>query len=240
MGPSATELESLNELIKFDHVYYKIEPSQGQTGGQKGQKVIVVSCGNNPVNHKSSKKLVNIHITKDENVKKVNSSSPVEECIVIDDDKKDNVSSVIMDNCDESVSDLSNLIPEVNLDLLEDIESILAGDLDNHFSLDSIVDSDSQNGICTSSQIQNLEIPAITPKNNKRKHSDLVDTDIGSSIAQSEDIFNLNESMDTASDSGFSSDAFSDAASPCQSDTIGGLTEDSWEESFMELFPALV
>lgn len=219
VGPSTEELESINELIKFDHIYYKLEPAS--------QNLVVSKTNVSELNQNLPVGRLNIQITQDVNTENDTGVISVNE---------DNISPVNI-----SEKDISNVLPDINMDLLEDIESILELDLGGE--LDSQDDiSQNKQFDCENKSLVNVKEKEITvisnelcpPQSRKRKHSDTVPSPSPSDFDQFE-----SDPSYASSDSGVISDfCDNDIASP-YSDITGSLQDDPWEESFMELFPAL-
>lgn len=201
VGPTAAELESINELIKFDHEYYKHQSMSAETD--------IETSSQQAVTNSSTK--VNICVTQDLPTKSI-SEDPV---------KNEPEISAITETVD---------LTDINLDLLKDIESLIGFDFQDQFEQNS-VESISQSGQCTQNEGETKD--TISKNDRKRKRSETV------SSPSVTDMYESSDNLDNAvfSDSGFTSD-FSDACSPL-SDISGGLDDNPWEESFMELFPTL-
>lgn len=212
VGPTTAELESINELIKFDHVYYKHESSAVESGLEKLDQSTQSSNAN-------LENKVNIHITQE-----------ITDDIEIDDIMKTEPDLCAINEIDET--DLS----DINMELLKDIENLIG--------IHDFQDQVEQNSLESFSQIEqcNDKQEAMVTKDTscktdlKRKRSDTSSPLSVMDMYESTDKYGQINSV--LSDSGFSSD-FSDVSSPCGSDISGGLTDNPWEESFMELFPTL-
>lgn len=122
VGPTSAELESINELIKFDHVYYKHESSSVETGLEK------------PVVKTNSQTKVNVHITQE-----IPTEISIEESVKTEPE----LSAIDMIN----ETDLN----DINLELLKDIENLIGIDFQDQIEQDSF-DSISQNGQCVKSK----------------------------------------------------------------------------------------
>ena len=233
VGPTSAELESLNELIKFDHVYYKNQPLTDTTGSSVLQAADV-QC------EKVSGQ-VNITISCDTPVKS---------------EKEENVSDLDMQiNAETIVKEMQNILPDINMDLLKDIENYIENEMDiepvGQSCLDT-VDNTPQGGVSLLEKAiksDSLQSISTNKDSRKRRLSDIcgIVSDIESSSSIADD-----QCVMLGNDSGISSD-YSDAGSPYSensekigdvpspySDISGGLSEDHWEESFIELFPDLV
>lgn len=219
VGPSPAELESINELIKFDHEYYKIEPLTPEPS----LEVIVDSGVNSSVEIQSDTMCI---------VQNLKTEFP---------SQKDCVQTISEDSLVSSIEDfvdlekeVLNVLPEINIDLLNEIESLIEDDLQSQAIPDS-TDEVSQNGqillpVEQNKKLQSELLPPVEEKSSlKRKHSQ--------TCTSSSDLLFLEDCL-TGSDSGISSD-YSEAGSP-YSDISGGLSDNVWEESFCELFPDLM
>ncbi|KAK3597195.1 hypothetical protein CHS0354_003695 [Potamilus streckersoni] len=280
VGPTPAELESLNELIKFDHVYYKTHSQDNS-----GQNSHISLCQNSP-SIKSTPSNMTFTIIKG------NKSHSIQVYVTADEKKKDsatlvpnqsavsllknnsllasNNTVVGMDQCkpvkiasqltesDILVEEMGVINPlsldmdsilevgELNMDLLEDLESILKEDCE------SIAHSSAP---VPSPQIQKNEKPmdsiehgtrnSVT-KGVKRKHGRSVSASVPCLSVENliTSVLSPGE-VDRLSDSGISCD-LSDAVSPySQYSDINEfpsspLQDSPWEESFQELFPDLV
>lgn len=218
VGPSTEELESINELIKFDHIYYKLEPAS--------QNLVVSETNVSELSQNLPVGRLNIQITQDVNT---------ENNTVVNSLNEDNIISPV----NISEKDITNVLPDINMDLLEDIESILELDLGGQLDSQDEVSQNKQFD-CENNSLLNIKEKEVTanelctPQSRKRKHSDTVPSPSPSDFDQFD-----SEPSYASSDSGIVSDfCDNDIASP-YSDITGSLQDDPWEESFMELFPAL-
>lgn len=211
VGPTSAELESINELIKFDHVYYKHESSVVESGLEKLE--------NTQSSDSNLENKVNIHITQE-----------ITDDIEIDDIMKTEPDLCAINEIDET--DLS----DINMELLKDIENLIG--------FHDFQDQVEQNSLESFSQIEqcNDKQEAMVTKDTNSKTDLKRKRSVTSSPLSLMDMYESTDKYgqinSVFSDSGFSSD-FSDVSSPCGSDISGGLNDNSWEESFMELFPTL-
>lgn len=161
VGPSPAELESINELIKFDHEYYKIEPLTPEPG----LEVIVDSGVNSSVEIQSDTMCI---------VQNLKTEFP---------SQKDCVQTISEDSLVSSIEDfvdlekeVLNVLPEINIDLLNEIESLIEDDLQSQAIPDS-TDEVSQNGqillpVEQNKKLQSELLPPVEEKSSlKRKHS---------------------------------------------------------------------
>jgi hypothetical protein len=212
VGPSPAELDSLNELIKFDHEYYKIEPI---TPEPEMEVIVDVGATSTTELETDIECIVpNLKTNQEDTIQVMGEEAPV---------------PCISDFVDLE-KEVLNVLPEINIDLLNDIESLIEDDLHSQASPDS-TEEISQNGqlLLPSEQNKGLQSEPQTEKRTKRKHSQTLGS--CSDLISSDDYF-------SGSDSGISSD-YSEVGSP-YSDISGGLADNVWEESFIELFPDLV
>ena len=223
VGPTPAELESLKDLIKFDHIYYKT-PKSTDLAEQDG-KMVVVSLPE-PVESDD----IDQPDTMESEVEI--SSSPQ---IVLDEDVMD-----LMDY--ETVASLSKLL---------DLDSFLQGNLAEEPALTDMAattttsDEMTKETPCVISQDTQPTITLTCPSR-KRKAS-LSSNDSSSTgntpsltVLGSDDVFGMDASsplMGNHSDSGYGSDMY--AMSP-NSDASSLLGDDIWEDSFTELFPSLL
>lgn len=206
VGPSSAELESLNELIKFDHIYYKAEPNA--KGGVKSS----ISSQTDSSVQQTTVHSGQIEIKEEE-------SQP---SVTVTDEN----SNMQVDVPTISIDDTTSLEDVTSLQLLEDIESLLQSE-----DLLDVADMDPASLIPQSeTPIQNK---CSQSRGQKRKHSSSVTSSSSPNSLTVEDHI-----QDYFSDSGVSGD-LSDVPSPA-SDISSCLGDDSWEESFTELFPDLL
>lgn len=214
VGPSPAELDSINELIKFDHEYYKIEPLTPEPE----MEVIVDVDATSTIELKTDTECIdpNLKTNQEESIHVMEEEVPV---------------PCISDFVDLE-KEVLNVLPEINIDLLNDIESLIEDDLHSQATPDS-TEEISQNGqlLLPSEQNKRLqsELAPQAEKQSKRKYSQTLGS--CSDLISSDDYF-------SSSDSGITSD-YSEVGSP-YSDISGGLSDNVWEESFIELFPDLV
>lgn len=237
VGPTPAELESLNELIKFDHIYYKNQPLQLSKTGPDTK--IVQS--------EKPKGKINLTISCDDEVKKEIKSEVVDTCTDLD----------TKFSADSIINEIHNLLPDMNMDLLKDIENYIENEMDIEPSqicsdaMDAVSQGDKIT-VCEGNKSESIKekLKSTVRNSRKRRLSSLVG--IVPSVEPT-DILTVDDHCTTlGSDSGMSSD-YSDAGSPFSdtnnkfgdvpsplSDISTGLSEDPWEESFIELFPNLV
>eukprot|EP00914_Ancora_sagittata_P033726 GHVO01068123.1.p1 GENE.GHVO01068123.1~~GHVO01068123.1.p1 ORF type:complete len:226 (+),score=29.63 GHVO01068123.1:528-1205(+) len=198
VGPSAEELESFNELIQFDHVYFK--PSAPQQASSPG----------------NVKK--NVSILKRSVVKKP--------------------------HC--QVKEKTPVLPETPLNIPEADLASLSQTLDEIIDFDSLVAVDCKPAVSSFSSVDGgrkrkaetamSDIPFV------KKQSVLSLSDSAGLFPGSEH-FGLEASLSPGlpSESGYCSDSSGHVASSPKSDVSGDLgLDNSWEESFSELFPSLL
>lgn len=232
MGPTSTELESFKELMQFDHVYFKPQP-KGKTN----------LCGQIKVSPKLSDSGKNVHSVQKEtengkNMKNVQvvitsdlpSGQYMENCDTVSQNGQANTIETI--NIDEFDSDMLN---DLNLDLLDDLENILK--------------ADSEGLSCPKDNFpksQKSDESAVQLRGQKRKASKheieaIVDT-LTSDVPDKA----MSDDSDYVSDvpspcSAGSPYSAHDCGSPLDDTNIESpLANSVWEESFTELFPDLL
>lgn len=217
VGPSPAELESINELIKFDHEYYKIEPLTPEPK----MEVIIDSGVSSTVENKTDSESVVPDIKTEfslqqDCVQTVSGDTPV----------------LSIEDFVDLEKEVLNVLPEINIDLLNDIESLIEDDLHRQ-AIPNSMDEVSQNGqlLLPNEEDKKLQCELTPPVEKHSKKRKLSQTSLSSDLLSKEDDL-------SGSDSGVASD-YSDAGSP-YSDFSGGLSDNVWEESFIELFPDLV
>ena len=158
VGPTATELESFNELIQFDHIYYKPQPE-----GRKVPKSLVAhvksasgienSVGKSlvaqmkAVSEDGNSPLKNVRVIITSNVSKgsegeTNRINTIKDVLQITDDvlnkaPQENTVASSQEDVKDFMDDAEITLPsdadhsaliDLNFDLLEDLESILEAD----------------------------------------------------------------------------------------------------------------
>jgi hypothetical protein len=233
VGPTTAELESLNELIRFDHIYYKSE------GGEKVKCVSSkgIASSNDVVNILS---LPDSSVVAQQNVECPKPVTPAENSKWVDFESVLNLTDMVHFN--DSLNDL------VDLDaLLQDnlLSTVTSGGTDNIQGTTSPVAKDTR---VHSLVPQNEPAPKrrkthnlrlSMPDNTNFKREKIV-SPVQSKpleVFSAEDLFTL-DSSSSVSDSGYVSE-LSDASSP-RSEISSVLGDEVWEESFTELFPSLV
>ena len=225
VGPTTTELESLNELIKFDHVYYKSEADVASPSDVSSVNRAVSKSGKvQPTSVNSLLKTNIVQTTPD----------------VTADLKEATISSAD----DNSDIDLPHTLEDIDFAALsESLEQQL-------IDLDAIL-KDSV-AMETSQEEKASDICEPLLKKQKLCESDFVqetkvkiETDTAPALpddlfSQSSDFLIVPSSpvlkSGSLSDSGYSSDA----ASPRSDVSVLYETDNHWEESFTELFPSLL
>ena len=116
VGPTTAELESINELIRFDHVYYKHESSPVQTSLEKPDQN-VQKCDTN------SQTKVNIHITQD-----ISSDIPVEdimkaepELCAIDESDLSDINFELLNEYRQDYRNNGGVLDALRLNLFDDV-----------------------------------------------------------------------------------------------------------------------
>lgn len=194
MGPSSAELESLNELIKFDHVYFKADPD-ALTAAKSSR------CSQTDSNDAQ----VAVQIAPLE-MTEASASDPVQ-----------------MDVPTINIADGERIEDGSGLELLEDIESLLQSE-----DLLDVADVD-PSIFTVHSEVGAVDSACSKLKSLKRKHCSASSSSSGAAeYMKFEDTL-----QEYFSDSGISVPSPSSDLSSC-------LSDDSWEESFTDLFPDLL
>jgi len=252
VGPSTAELESLNELIRFDHVYYK---SSADTVAKVTDIAAVKNADSLPAQQGASTVVLSIPTTTAP--KRVVSLLPKIDTAIATTTQtalpsvvsEPPVSSPVDLPVDMSISDFLDLSETLNK--LVDIDNILQADMpplveQNTDLISSVAMTATSNSAALSVKSvmsqdsepackrQRLDVPCSSPVSLSPVASPL------NLFSDDLDMFSMvNDSTmkSSVSESGYSSDGM--VASP-HSDLSSGLEEDGWEDSFTELFPALV
>ena len=242
VGPTTAELESLNELIKFDHVYYKVTSPAG----------LVMASSSPPIS--SGGAVVSV----------VRQQSPSNQRLIKPKQEEEQplalTTTQVVDTSRSSVPTIQ--IPDIafsenlsreNLDRLLDLDSILEEDLKHNDTVSprhmmaSLEPASFPNTVatrgCNTVSKNSLTIPTTTGlQSRKRKFSNSYNSEfnIKYSVSPRNQRLGFDEVLDLSpfADSNYCSD-LSDVASP-RSDSSSLLGEDGWEESFTELFPSLM
>jgi len=258
VGPSATELESLQELIQFDHVYYKTQP-EGKTSSQsyrpqiKPKQTISPMCVQKVT--ENGLKNVKIIITSDSKQKTTNMNNSVQiPNVILDTKMLDNRKqvSLITPKTENEVIDVDNIkeeqidLTDLNFDLLSDLESILSQDCEGLSFPENMVLPSQENTFELTKCVENVQ------KGQKRK---ACTPEIAAIVDNLTADFppSPTKSVYSVGDSDYSSDIPSPynsqiAGSPYNSQMASSpmmeesslMEEPSWEESFTELFPDLM
>ena len=236
VGPTTEELESFNELIQFDHVYYK--PAASQSKG---------SVGSVPASAKKTpSKRAAVSIIKPA-VRAVAQGQPAQETVVVKEEPQEELSLGEADlaGLSQTLEELIDLDALLKEDLMADSQNPPSPVAMDAASLTSVDKPGSRKRKHEPTQVEELCA-------NKKKSSLSVDTAYfqdsfssnDSSLFPGIDSFGLDSSLSpvkssSVSESGYSSD-LSDMGSP-KSDISGDMGGDAlWEESFSELFPSLI
>lgn len=226
MGPTTEELDSLNELIHFDHIYYKTsQPASTPKSAPDTNCIQVVM--------KTSKSDIQPKVVSI--IKRRVSAQPV----VTEVEK---VEPVVDDvNLDIAEADLVSLASQ--LEEIIDFDSIMNLDVIATKDESSTGSSSCVTGL-TGDSSNAISVDNITACPLKRKYDDMSAPSNNSPIVLS-DSFEMNHAsslyQSAQSESGYSSD-LSDVASPKSDISMeGSLGPDMlWEDSLSELFPSLI
>ena len=223
VGAPAEKLDSVNELIKADHIYHKesaqfagMQASTPYGGDGTTQLTVPVTLPS-----KSSQK-VNIIVTLDSDSKSKTKSPQ---------------NNTVMKSVSQPTGNLDN---DLNLDELSDLidlSEILKEDL-----CAAPPSKGTVNDTCT--VVASLDTNSTKPLRSGQKRKlvmPVAPTTPEQSLA-TPDLFHFNTSdipLSPVTDSCYSSELSEEAASP-RSDISSVLEGDMWEESFTELFPSLL
>lgn len=243
VGPTTTELESFKELMQFDHVYFKPQPkSKTDSVGQikispdllnrlkKFQKVTE--------NGSKCVKNVKIIITSDTNPKLDVAS--LKQAVAIPQHTSNSCETVKVD--DHESDTWSDLLNDLNFDLLEDLENIMKADTEGV----SCPDVD-----CLQSQTSDNELNKDESESRGQKRKAPINE-----IDAIVDTLTSNDDLLQSKTMSFDSDYGSDIQSPYSASSPysiqdsesllndtnleSPLADTAWEESFTELFPDLL
>jgi len=209
LGPSATELESVKELIQFDHIYYKPATTASQPHVELGQV-----CEN-----------TEIHIVTDSELPTISSMdtalpeslAPEEAVMPIHTD-----TPVMPGPIHTDTPALQSVI-----DNLLDIDELL--DLSN-FNWDSMNNFDFESLTDTSEDVA----PSVCKSDSQSRQSVHVNITATSTLPDTSGYAVMADASSPLNDSVYGDS--SDLGSPVQSEAS---IDDLWEESFTELFPSL-
>lgn len=215
VGPTAADLESIKELIQFDHEYIKTVQVQNSVNSKPAAAAAAAKKKTKP----KMVSVINVSVS-------ANQASPAKPTTPEQSDAK-------LDLPDFFNTEMLNLSP----DLLDDLNALL-GEVNTSSSNTA---SDCKDG----KQLQQPSFVSQNNTTHKRKSSDSsssptkmsrVDSDLCyETIARFDDLFSPEEPVSPHSVSDLS-----DARSPASEISSPGLGDDMWEESFTELFPSLV
>lgn len=263
MGPTTTELESFNELIQFDHVYYKTQPTVHLTPRSEKVQIktlpsvkpstkTVILCPSTQkvktIDDNKNLKNVKIIITTDtSNMSNSSVNNNTNMPVLLDTNvlpsSKTEVNTMEspidldIDGALIELNDETSVADDLNFDLLDDLESILQADCD-----------DLSNPDITDLQPQIIETPCTDFSSKKRKHDELeniVDCPSVGSPVISESGYSSDSSITTSPNmvpSPYSCNSLSSPRYESESlmDDETPFGETLWEESFTELFPDLL
>jgi len=260
VGPTAAELESLNELIKFDHVYYKDGSNRTVKSQTKGPVTAVTASARpcQPVLTAKPQKQVSLlpKIVPNNVAAGAVASSPsspavgVQEPTVVASEQQVGTLFHIPDSLMEVDNSLQQLIDIDALLEQDDLHLGLAqGQADSSVTGAVTPGTNVANATCTGQPQENFTskdrlspLPA-TPRKRKLSSTDIQikSTQDNYFLASPENFFDAEYELNLStsrSESGYSSETGS-VGSP-QSSVSSPLGDDTWQESFTELFPTLL
>ena len=231
VGPTAAELESLKELIQFDHEYYKSEPptmnvSQYNDKPQSNLSQVTTSGTAKMTESKcvTSSKVPSATESNSENAANVASFQNSTNTVMPSESELEKY----LERNFESLVDLNALLEESQVGGLDQVASVSSEDKTIHMNSESVL-------------VTGRSVKEVNERLNLQPEVISFSDDLTSVIPYSplQSLVDDEASLKTSiSDSAYSSD-LSDVNSP-KSDT--SLFEESdilWEESFTELFPSL-
>ena len=269
VGPSAKELESINELIQFDHVYYKVEP---QEGTQVVSQCVAGNDSQSSLSKPTAKQIVTLlkapprkTVTATRRIKprvSLIAPQPTVQPVVKQEPEPEvktfptieQNTSASDDGCVLNINDTDLMTLGDSLEQLMDFEALLQeegllgdSEKDTVCPASSCVstgedvseDADYSSSSSSSTKEQRLSIQPDSPVYQLPPSPD------DQSIISTNDFVGLDllqvpkRSGSLLSESGYSSD-LSDPASPLSDIMHNDAVWDESMESFTELFPALV
>jgi len=251
VGPAATELESIKELIKFDHIYYKSDTSVESKADDCNVNIVV------EYQDVDSASLVTEEVvTAAGSV--IDLSDSDTSCENSDDVPIDSSCEIDLDLSEISTPDISSdkTDTELDLDSLLDLQSIdwnsIAFDVDSLVQSDdncadistSSSDNDTQNAQHSCSRKFTITLQDPSSVSRKRKRSVISPVSPSHSLTPQlpDELlgFDFATTKTTVSESsGYGSD-LSNAGSPYSDLSAADDDSDLWQDSFTELFPSLV
>ncbi len=236
VGPTTAELESINELIKFDHIYYKTPDSANK------DNVVNVVKEEEPKNVSVSVTVAAQPITSvQQQVTTPSASCPT--------NQSKEVSGLTTPQLDlpVDINDLLDLSTD-SWNQLIDLDVLLQGELNLTAEVTAATVTDTcVTATNTKSSVSLISKDKSIVKNSssrKRKAVEPISMETNSVITNDQLLSpdsRLNFDMDlTSQSSPFSESCYSSDIGSPKSDISSALGDDIWEESFTELFPSLV
>ena len=241
VGPTSAELESINELILFDHVYYKANPASKPQDQVSNNSIVLTT--HNPV-------VINESVTV--------STAPVEDQVAVQ-SQPDESNCIILDSDFENARDVRNDAVSMSVDsvLSEGLESL--ADLGHLLQQDQLTTAVTDLFVEEATTLQNnntfvaskkctqqsgTHAPFITQQ--KKKETNKKTSGSSSLIGHHDfcfdmspdDLFHLDTVSGLSPVPSLSDSCYSSASSP-SSESYSIMDDDVWAESFTELFPSL-
>lgn len=243
VGPSAAELESLKELIHFDHEYFKVDsstPCLSQTKSpsqsvNSGASSVQCNPGHIPATTAGDPSLT------------VKQESTTTQAIVADNHHTDG-SLDQSEPVNVSELDLASFLQQ-NMDSLMDLEALLVAE-NEPMECDSSINSEDTphvsqyNDTSLADYVNKVEPVWDSSQSSSPVNADILnfEDDVHSRLSPCQFLqepFLTKSSVSTLADSGYGSE-ISDVGSPASdSSAMFGDQDGLWEESFTELFPSL-
>lgn len=235
VGASATELESLKELIKFDHIYYKAESSVEPERECKKEKMVVISLPdtvmkggernasilpNNELNNKVDHEVDLMKFMDPDMVQSLSQLLDIDQLIGLEEPNQADASdkSADINKTPTVIPTPTPTVPVISV---------------------PVVSKDTQ--------IKDTTTSVVTQRGSRKRKASASSTvtledflaplESETLVVPGEGMMNVTSPV-SLSDSGYSSDSMN-VMSP-ESDVSCVLDDDMWEESFTELFPSLL
>jgi len=240
VGPTTAELESINELIKFDHIYYKA-PNGADKDSVKSQEVepknvtVSVTVAAQPITEVPQQVATPPASTTTNQNKEVIDLTQSQLDLPVD------------------INDLLDISSD-SWNQLMDIDALLQGELNSTTEVTAATVTNTpaattniSSGVSLISKDKSIVKNSKQNKlssSRKRKAAEPITMETNSVIANDQlltpdSLLNFDTDL-SAQKSPFSESGYSSDIGSPQSDISSALSEDLWEESFTQLFPSLV
>ena len=237
VGASTTELESLKELIKFDHIYYKAPVESSVAVAPHDEKMVVVSLPDTAqVQEAPMEVAANSSVTTTTTTTTEQADTEVDIMKFMDADIIESLSELL--DIDALVAGENNASTDKPTVVVTEPPQEKPSTTTQSLSIVSVTSKDSSSPKTTTN--------TVSKRGKKRKAPEVIDFDqhmLSSSFLTVPG--NTSPSMHSSScpsplslsESGYSSE---DLLTSSPESTVSALGDDLWEESFTELFPSLL